>query len=693
MTDDLHEGHSWSDESRSTSDIAGRAEFADAVASRIKLCTLGQGSTVFGLVGAWGSGKTTLLHEVVGHLDEWEVVWFSPWSVADVSAVTDEFVSALSEAFPSGSDIRRKLANYSRFGAPALKLIPVMGDAIASATEGMLAEVAKRPAWHTEFANLSKEIAGQGKQVLVVVDDVDRLDGDELRSLLRVVRLLGRFTNVHYLMAYDQATIEGVLRKTGMGGGSSEFMEKIVQYPFEVPPTPFVVRRRWSRAILDAVSSSDASVGGSYVEQRERLLSALATGLETPRAADRLREQIFSLATLIGAAEVDVLDFTALTWLRIAHHRVWDDIRLNPDFYLSWSPNDSDEKRTARLDHVEGLVTHGVVGPVIEIINLLFEPLDIAQALAGRKWRIHSRRYFDRYFHVGIADDDVSERLVESALEDLANNESATSATRAIADIVTGSDEERSSLALDFAAKYRAQSSGTSDALINFASELRTAIELASGTRAIRYGIVDQWMHREVFLALEQGLYSSAELLERFGYSVMLSSAYVMKRSRSEDKPALQRLYLEFAQAWIHEMSHSSFDSLLQREELLSMTNFCIWMRDVKDFRGFLAVHAVDQLALLRLATQFIYANAWTGHGVEYDIVFRTEEFRFAVGDSIDGSLVEGIPEVPAVADYDVADRASPDLTDAQKIDFATRSLRRIYLADDGAHPTGDHDL
>jgi predicted KAP-like P-loop ATPase len=244
------EGPQWSDDPATAADISGRPAFVSAVAARIGRVDDRQASTVFGLVGPWGSGKTTLLRDVAGRLSDWTPVWFSPWSVSDVGALTGEFLAALSEAFPRNAGLKQRFASYSRFGVPALKAIPMIGDAVAGVASEVVQAAASRPAWHTEFESLSEEIAAEGRRVLVIVDDVDRLDESELRALLRVIRLLGRFRNVHYLIAYDQATIDDLL---GAGGGrSADFMEKIVQYPFEVPPVPTVVRRRWARAAIDA---------------------------------------------------------------------------------------------------------------------------------------------------------------------------------------------------------------------------------------------------------------------------------------------------------------------------------------------------------------------------------------------------------------------------------------------------------
>lgn len=79
-----------------------------------------------------------------------------------------------------------------------------------------------------------------GSSVLVVVDDGDHLQHFERVSLLRVVRLLGRFPGVSYLLAYEEQTLLSNLRTTELGVGSRTdarlFLEKVIQYPVAVPP-------------------------------------------------------------------------------------------------------------------------------------------------------------------------------------------------------------------------------------------------------------------------------------------------------------------------------------------------------------------------------------------------------------------------------------------------------------------------
>jgi len=680
----------WSDAPREQSDIAGRSEFARAVATRIELCEDGHDSTVFGLVAPWGAGKTTLLQDVVARLPNWEIVWFSPWSAADVGSLTSEFVAALSEAFPKTSDVRARLASYARFGAPALKLIPLVGDVAAAVAEQTISQLEKKPAWHAEYGRLSEAIRMEHRRVLIVVDDVDRLDAEELRALLRTVRLLGRFSNVHYLMAYDQATIDGVLHEAGMNGEPSEFMEKIVQYPFEVPPVSMVVRRRWSRSIVDEVSSIPPSRNAPMEEAQEELVRTLAAGLTTPRAAERLREQLVSLSEMVAVAEVDVLDFTVLTWLRIAHHRVWEDIRLRPDAYLSWREADTPDARDARTRQIANLVDRGHPEPVIGAVNYLFEPATLQEAFDGRRWRMHHERYFDRYFQVGVDDDDVSEIRVEDALDQLADGILLSPGIEYFQSIVLGSDDERSALALDIAQKYRRTRTETSDALLEFAKAASSELESRNDVHPSRPAGAFRWMSVEIFLALNSGLLPQESMVARFGYSELIHSAYVINRAREQGEETIKNLYSGIVDSWIVGQKDQTLEGILNKPELVEITSFCIWVGMHKDF---LAPHVSSASDLLDVATKFVRYTEWVGSGTEYDVVFREDEFMFAAGAAVTKERLSELPEIVDVASYELADRSQPDLTPDEIRDFAGRRLREIQIESRQTGSAGGTDV
>lgn len=685
MTNSAGTGQAWSDEPSSTSEIDGRAEFAKVVSSRIGACAPGHGSTVFGLVGPWGSGKSTLIGEVRAHLADWTIVDFSPWSVSDSTVLTSEFVATLAAAFPQAKPLRKRLAKYSRYGTPALSLIPTVGGAASKFVETLMSDLAARPPWHAEFGKLSEDIVGQGIRVLVVVDDVDRLDADELRALFRVVRLLGRFTNVHYLLAYDQSTIEKLLSNSGSEGHSSDYMEKIVQYPFELPPVPRVVRRGWAREIVEHLDTvtGDVPDNSAYIDQREQLVSILTDGLETPRAAQRLREQVVSLGALAKGAEVDSLDFIALTWIRITHHRLWDHIRLHQNEYLGWRENDSPEVEAGRDVLITSLLDRREPGPAQGAVRFLFESVGLLGAFAEREWRMNHSRFFDRYFLIGVPQDDVSDLMIGRALETLEANERWTPDVDQLKSILSGSDQDRAALALESVNRFQRTQATTSTGVLSFIDKVRAALTgTPEGTDARRSGL-ERWLNRAIFLALRNEVERTDDLVDRYGYEQMTYSAYFAQRQMRGDPDEVRTTYLEMASKWLADIQDDALVTIFSRAELIPMTSFLIWSESSTNHQGFLSSKISDAEGVVQVAMRFVSFAEWVGSSIHYEVVFREQEFRFALGDALTASLLQELPARIPIPDYEIDDLLTRVLGESQRRDFALRRLAALRLAED----------
>ena len=72
-------------------------------------------------------------------------------------------------------------------------------------------------------------------KIIIVVDDIDRLNNTEIRQIFQLVKALADFPNTVYLLAFDKEVILRALAKV-QGGPGLEYLEKVIQVPFEIPP-------------------------------------------------------------------------------------------------------------------------------------------------------------------------------------------------------------------------------------------------------------------------------------------------------------------------------------------------------------------------------------------------------------------------------------------------------------------------
>ncbi|MFG3524900.1 P-loop NTPase fold protein [Nocardia nova] len=433
-------------------DRLGRSKFAAHLARRIDMASGGP-SVVFGLAGPWGSGKSSVLNMIQRELEagpiSWQVRRFTPWAASETDSLIIEFYATIGDALPQKvwKRVKKTLSPIVALAAIGAKPVPKVGGAISGSLQmvGKLLDDAKP--FDVQFKELSEELAKEETRILVIVDDLDRLDANELLTVLKTVRLLGSFPGIHYLLAYDHATITEVLSKTAVANGDSEraleYIEKIVQYPFELPPLRQSHRYRELEAGLAATA---AAVG---VDIRSLEINNLPvtmdfldhvpeTDLMTLRSIHRLVHQFDVTLTLIGRVDVNFLDLLLLTFLRIHYPKLYrqvprwkgeltprfervlwaDDRKLKNDWLARVSdflPSGISEKRRMQIML---LLRH--MFPVIRLPDEDGSQMYLETRADQDHRRVKNRDYFDRYFEFSVSVEDISDGLVLDGLELLA---------------------------------------------------------------------------------------------------------------------------------------------------------------------------------------------------------------------------------------------------------------------------------
>lgn len=454
----------WTDEALSAGkqDALGRLPYAQRAAELIQATHSFESSAVFGLTGPWGSGKTSLVNMIVEDLQkehpEWGVARFTPWATNDVPGLLSEFHSSLAEVLPKrkGQQVRRALAMTALVAAPAAKLIPIAGGVAAEGVKIAADALAKSPSWQAAFNKASEELKELKKPILIVVDDIDRLHGDELLALLKVVRLLGRFDGVQYLLAYDDETLYRSMAVSSAvnphDGSAERFMEKIVQYPLFVPPLlrhQQILRLRRGLARISRQTVDD----GSASQRLSSLIDCFTSLLTTPRAIDRYIAQLQHHVPLLPSDEVDDEDVQLLTLIRVSFPSLFNSIPRYRSELISG--HTGEWKVDARSFEYEPFD----IGQLLEVVPqaLRLTARDLLVSLfpkvakkgqisvhgSHRRQSVQHEEYFDRYFAMGILDHDVSDATVQAAVKEATNG-----AASSLRDLLIGTQSELRNLVL-----------------------------------------------------------------------------------------------------------------------------------------------------------------------------------------------------------------------------------------------------
>ena len=324
-------------------DRLGFAEIAASLAKSISGNSAKKGFVV-GIEGQWGSGKSSILNLLQSHLAAQEhvtVVKFDPWLIGDrdsmvatligdlasaIEAIKTKQGSATDKVKAEAREVARKLRAYgattsrglarvaqigSLIGLPgsdtAAKALGLSGDVLGGKSAVPLAK---------QRAKLFKALKRLNHRFVVMVDDLDRLEPAEATEVMRLIRAVGDFPNVIYLLCYDRQVLAHSLEAAlGIGNGS-KFLRKVVQASFAVPRPEEFDLRRWLLSELHSLYHSVHSTDVEDPDVRERLTAVCdneGNRLRTPRDI----ALILNALRLTYPPVADKIDYADMCWLQL----------------------------------------------------------------------------------------------------------------------------------------------------------------------------------------------------------------------------------------------------------------------------------------------------------------------------------------------------------------------------------------
>ena len=431
-------------------DKLGYANFAENLANNILTTDATQG-LVLALYGNWGSGKTTIINFILHFLlnqnnsNKPIVVKFNPWWFTGEENLVRHFFSQLRVAFEKekveGAAVGKELSEvldrymdsindlatkfnmpwYVKVGAKGLKAFfaPSKEEDVVSLRE-----------------KIFKKLKKLDKKIVVVIDDIDRLTAEEIRQIFRLVKAVGDFPNVIYLLSFDKNIVTTSLKDLQNLPGD-EYLEKIVQISFEIPmPERTQLNVLFVEKINSILSEDSETEEYNKKHWQDLFFDGLERYLTTPRKVTILCNT-FSVTYPAVKGEVNDLDFLTIEAIRVFNPTVYDLIRQNPDKFTglpirSYYSNQDRERTNFKNFHdawLNALPQHERAA-IRHILPFLFPKLHETFGRAQNdydetQWRLLNRvshpDAFPTYFRLGVSSGAISSLDMNAIVSLIAN--------------------------------------------------------------------------------------------------------------------------------------------------------------------------------------------------------------------------------------------------------------------------------
>lgn len=280
------------------------------------------------------------LSEVANNNGKIVVIQFNPWNFTDTNQLINQFFLTLSNSLKF-NDKGKKMKNvgsaiekyssaleYSEYipvVGPYLKLLPklsaMLGKSMKDKAESKLNDVSFRK------KEVEQALRDLDNRILVVIDDIDRLSNEQIQLIFQLVNAVAGFPNIIYLLSFDKDIVVRALSDVQHCDGE-EYLEKIIQVPFDVPPLSIT---RLHSILFEKLDDLVEVHGGMEFDKKRWsnvFDSCISPFVNTLRDVNRFCNALTFMYSTVKE-EVDFIDMSGICALRVFASTIFEWIRDN----------------------------------------------------------------------------------------------------------------------------------------------------------------------------------------------------------------------------------------------------------------------------------------------------------------------------------------------------------------------------
>jgi len=417
------------------SDKLGRAKFAKSVAGSI--FHYGENdSIVIGICGEWGSGKTStlnLIEQEIRVIDRDRepqlrnvVVKFNPWNFSNQDQLLKQFFIFLKRELGEvvdGVTILNNVYIVCKIIQAIVKLFGYFSPIVENLSSLLNNYIT---ALYTVKSNknideikykINKKLDKQKRKFIIFIDDIDRLNDQEIVQLFQLIKLVANFKNLIYVLSFDKKVVVKALTKD-QSEFADEYLEKIVQVQISLPS---VDGRKIQKILFEMLNPLIGDL------DRERLNELYLIGVYdsflTLRDVKRFINN-FEFNYIPLKKEVDAIDFFIIKFLEIFFPDIHDKFKSvgktlisGFSYYYASGGGDNYKERiinnllSSLKDIEQKLFIKRLLGlllPNVEELQFPYSHIRTEYLKDKYGGRIYIEEKFNLYFELDISAEDVS---------------------------------------------------------------------------------------------------------------------------------------------------------------------------------------------------------------------------------------------------------------------------------------------
>ncbi len=212
----------------SEADRLGRSEFARTLARRLRKTRSSHQSFAVGILSPWGYGKTSFLNLIKDELKRYGTICidFSPWTYGKENNLIREFFTEV------GKHLRRYADDLPR---DMMEYAHILEKSESTSWLSILLSLGSTGHSLEQQSNLLKQSLQKiDRPIVVFIDDLDRMRGDEVMEILKLIRNAANFSGIKFVAAYDRNYLVEAIKNQNIES-ASRYLEKIFQIEYTLP--------------------------------------------------------------------------------------------------------------------------------------------------------------------------------------------------------------------------------------------------------------------------------------------------------------------------------------------------------------------------------------------------------------------------------------------------------------------------